>query len=217
MSTVQTLINSSLRLIGVLDAGESPSTSESNDAFEALNQLLANWSAANVPVFATTRTTVAMSGAASYALATRPLKIKAAAVTNGGVSRDVEMVTAEQWVGLPDKSRAGLFAKFGWIDGSYPTATLYLLPKPATGSTLELYTVQPLTAFASLAATIDLPPGYEQALRFALAYALAPEYGAPITQGLADGASEAKAAIAKLNAEVLGSQAPAEAPQTAAA
>jgi len=215
--TVQTFIDSTLKLITVLDPGGSASTSESNDAFAVLNQLLANWSAANVPVFRMSRDTVAMSGAASYVLASRPLKIQGAAVTLAdGTSKDCEIVTADQWSKIADKTRAGKFAKFLYCDGAYPSATVYLTPRAATGGTLELYSIKELTAFASLGATIDLPPGYEHALRYALAYALAPEYGKAISPALEAGAAEAKGAIAKLNADVLGTPIPAEANQKAA-
>lgn len=41
--TVQQLINWALRLIGVLAAGESPTTEEGDDALAALNRIIGSW------------------------------------------------------------------------------------------------------------------------------------------------------------------------------
>ena len=46
----QEFVNSTLRMIGILDSGESPTSTESTNAMVALNQLLANWSAAGIPI-----------------------------------------------------------------------------------------------------------------------------------------------------------------------
>jgi hypothetical protein len=203
------MINSTLRLIGVLDSGETPSTTESNDALASLNQLLSNWSAAGVPIYRVTLDSIPLTGAASYTFSARPAKIKSAHVTADNVSMPVQIVTSEIWSELKDRTLTGKFAQQLFYDGGYPTGTFYLWPNPGAGSTLSVYSLKPLTAFASLSATIDLPPGYEQALRFALASTLAPEYGRPLTPELTAGAAEAKTAIATLNAQVLGPPLPA--------
>jgi hypothetical protein len=216
MATVQQLINSALRLIGVIDSGETPATAESDDAFAALNQLLTNWSAAAVPVYQVARDVIPLTGAASYTIASRPVKLKSAHVTSAGVSMPVNIVTSEVWSRFKDRTRTGLFADELYWDGAYPTGTLALWPNPNAGS-LEVYSIKPLTAFGSLSETINLPPGYEHALRFALAQALAPEYGAVLSPELQAGAAEAKTAIATLNTQVLGPPLPASGPAPVAA
>jgi hypothetical protein len=214
--TVQDFISSALRLIQVLDSGEQPSSTESDDALATLNQLLASWSSATVPVYQISRDTIALTGAPQYTLASRPLRIRGAACVAGGISKDVTPVTAEEWATLRDKTRSSQFAQSYFYDGGWPDGIIRLWPIPLTGGTLELYTIKPLTAFASLSATVSLPPGYEQALRFALAEALAPEYGSVLSPELAKGAAEAKSAIASLNAAVIGPSLPPAAAQTAA-
>jgi hypothetical protein len=200
MGTVQETINASLRLIGVLDSGETPSTSESNDAFSALNQIVGAWSGAGVPIWQTTKDTIPLTGAASYTLAARPIKLKSAHVTADGISQPAEIVTSERWSQFKDRSLISRWAQELYWDGGYPTGEVRLWPNPASGS-LEVYSLKPLTAFASLSSTIDLPPGYEHALKFALAQVLAPEYGSALSP---EHANEAKAAIAAINAMVLG-------------
>lgn len=43
MATAEDLIVSSIRLMGVLESGEVPTTQEKTDALEVLNDLLASW------------------------------------------------------------------------------------------------------------------------------------------------------------------------------
>ena len=204
--TVQELVDKSLQLIGVIAPGETPATTERDDAFAILNNLLANWSAQQIPLFSVQLQTVALTGAASYALTTRPTRIKSAqVVSTGGATQAPALVDALGWAGVGDKTRTGLFAEVLYCDYAYPSATVSLSPRP-TGGTLEVYSFKPLTAFSALSATIDLPPGYERALRTNLAIELAPEYGRPVTQELAAMAADAKNAITQLNSVVLGEQ-----------
>lgn len=323
--TAQDLIDSALRTIGVLDAGESPSTTERNDGLTALNHIVQSWNAQALPIPQITRQTVALTGAQSYALATRPIKIKAAAVLStasvdlplviadaagwaafmdkqgtsdfgellyyedgyplgkihvapkasgtlallmekaigsgvmqvretlaltgaasytigsgglfnvdrpvrvlGGsiaagssVTKGLRLVTAEEWAAYPAKGAGGNFAEVLFYDGAYPTGTVWLAPKPATGGTLELFNYIALASFATLATVIDLPPGYERALRLCLAVELAPEFGRALDPTVEANAENAKASIFGLNAAILGTpnppapappQAPAKAP-----
>lgn len=206
--TAQELINQALRKIGVIASGETPSTEESNDAFVALNQLLDSWSARKVPVLGLTPDSVTMTGATSYALSPRPLKIKSARLLVAGIVVPFDVVSAEAFAANPPRSLM--------YDNGFSTGTIYpTLPAPTSG-TLELQTYVPLTAIASLATSISLPPGYERALVSALAMDLAPEYGRPVPAELQGTGTEAIDAIASLNAEVLGEGAPAAPPAVAA-
>ena len=202
--TVQQFVDSCLRLIQVLDAGESASATESNHALEVVNQMLASWSAAGLPVYQLSTETVPLTGAASYTLATRPAQIKSIQCINSGVTQDVSPMHAEQWATLRDTTLTGKFCTAYLYDGGYPSATIKLWPIPATGGSLLVYTLLPLASFTGLGAAINLPPGYEMALRFNLALALAPEYGSVVTPELAGQAQSSFQAIASLNAAQLG-------------
>lgn len=209
-------------MIGVLDSGESPTVTESNDALSALNQLISNWSSAGVPLYTVTRDVLSLTGAASYTIGTggtiataRPVKLKSAMVSNGGVSMPAEIVTSEIWIQVKDRTATSKFAQQLYYDGAYPLGTLWLWPAPVTGSSLELFSIKPLAAFGSLSATIDLPPGYEHALRCALASVLAPEYGRALPAEVSAAAQEAKTSIGSLNAMVLGPPVPTSGPAAA--
>ena len=216
--TVTELIDKALQLIGVIAPGETPAPEERADALSVLNNLLANWNAQQLPLFSVKLDIVPLTGAASYTLASRPMRIKSAQVlAANGTAQAPALIDAVGWASVTDKSRTGVYAEVLYCDYGYPTATVTLSPRPASG-TLEIYSYRRLAEFASLAEVIDLPPGYERALRYALAIDLAPEYGRTVTPEIGASAMEAKNAIAQLNAIVLGEmqQAPTAATKQAA-
>ena len=81
-------------------------------------------------------------------------------------------------------------------------------PIVQAGSSLELFSLKPLAQFASLGDTINLPSGYEQALRYGLAGVLAPEYGSALPAEYQQQAAQATSAIAAMNTATLGQGAP---------
>jgi len=205
---VQDLIDRSLRLIGVIAAGEVPASVERDDALISLNGIVTSWSAQQITLYQVSVQTVSLTGATSYTLGTRPARIKAASiVAANGSSKAPALVDAVGWASVEDKSRTGIWAEVLYCNYGYPSASVYLSPRPTSGS-LEIHSFTPLTQFASLATTIALPDGYERALTYALALELAPEYGRPIDQAVLGVAGESKQAITALNALVLGEAQP---------
>ena len=207
--TTEDLIHAAARTATIIASGEELSTEEKDDALIALNMLVASWSALQIPLYELKKQTVTMTGAASYALSTRPIRIKSASViTSAGTTQPTKVATADEWHAIGDKTRTGAYAEALFCDFGYPTATAYLSPKPGAGS-LELWQYEALTAFAALDTAISLPPGYERALTFALAIDLAPQFGRPIDPTVQAVANEATAAIARANEAALGGGAPA--------
>ena len=66
-------------------------------------------------------------------------------------------------------------------------------------NTLVLDSWKPLSTLAALTTSLSLPPGYERALRYALALELAPEYGRQVSEIVMAAAVESKAAIKRMN------------------
>ena len=64
-----------------------------------------------------------------------------------------------------------------YYDPSYPDGRVYVVPVPDTALTITLVHDEAFTALASVSTSLSFPPGYERALRYALAVELAPEFG----------------------------------------
>jgi hypothetical protein len=203
----QDLISNALRWINALAVGETASSTELSDGLIVLNELVASWSAEQLTLHTRITETVALTTAQSYTWGTgstwntaRPLRLLAATSIYQGVSRPVDIISYAEWEGLPERAVSGNVVQKLYLDNAYPAATAYLWPKPTSASTsLELVSMKPLTGFTALTDSVDFAPGYERALRFALAVDLAPEYGHPITSEMLKLADDAKTAILRLN------------------
>jgi hypothetical protein len=218
--TAQDLIEASARECGALFAGRTLATGEYANCLTALNALLGQFSVEGLTVFSIVRDALTLTGAASYTIGTgatfnvaRPEKIRSAAVITGGGSMPCEVVSPEKFSTIVDRTVTGAFADFLCYDAAFPTGNIYLWPAAAAGGTLELFSIKPLASVANLGDTVTLPPGYETAVKFNLAVAIAQELpGAKLTDALIESAKTTKAALAGMNAMALGAPVPPKPP-----
>jgi len=200
-TSVTQLIHSSFRLIGAIASGETLETNELNDAFASLNQMLMLWNTEGASLASRKKLTVAVASSNSYALPERPVRIESASVASGGIDSRLEIVDSAGWESVPEKAATSVYVRVLYCDYGYPTATVYIAPIPRLGGTLELWIYSVLPQFGAVTDTVDLPPGYEDAVRYNFAVALLPEY--PRSQAdpsLPALAQSYKASIQQLNA-----------------
>lgn len=202
MPTVSELIHSSFRLIGQIYAGETLETAELADAFVALNQMIASWNTEGASLVGRKPVTQALTTATqSYALAARPVKIESASVSSGGTDHPLEIVDDVGWEQITEKGALAIVTRKLFCDYQYPTSTVYIWPAPRTTGTLEMWTLAPITAFATTGETVALPQGYEIAVRFNFALVVAGEYGRPVDPSVLAQAQLYKQSIVQLNAQ----------------
>ena len=197
--------------LGELASGQTPTTEESNDGLTALNKLIGSWSTEQLlipeinrlsqPV--TPNTQVYTMGPGGTLGTVRPLAVHAVSVTtSAGVTQAAELINAEEWAAIADKTRTGSFVSKAYYNPAYPQGLLYLWPAPI-GGTIQVYMLKELTSFASLGTNVDMPPGYDRALIWNLALELASNFGRDPNIVAAE-AQQAKAAIMERNARTLG-------------
>jgi len=196
------LVNGALRLIGAVASGETPSTDEAADGFTALTQLYDAWSADELADFATRTAAIALvASTSSYAIpGARPIKILSADMSIAGMQFPVNVVGPDKWASLPDRLNSGPRVQYAYCDYAYPTPAVLVAPVPTATATLNLYCSVDLPVPATAATAIALPELYTDALRFALAVKLAPEYGRTLDPAVIARAGESLDAIRKLNA-----------------
>jgi hypothetical protein len=212
MSTASDLIKGSLRLIGALATGETPSAAESADALSSLVSMLDSWSTERLLINAKLRESFPLiSGQQVYTMgistspvpsfsSARPLKIEAAGVQDSnGLETPVAIVNLDQWADLRIKSLTSTFPLMIYAEGTYPLETINVWPVPTSTLNLILYSWKPLSTFSSINDVVSFPPGYEKALRYGLAIELAPEYGKQVDPLIIEQFAEAKATIKRMN------------------
>lgn len=209
MATARDLVKRSLKIIGAIGAGETPSAEESIDAMAVLNQMLANWSVNGLLVNAVKREefnligsqqvyTMGTSGSPSFNTA-RPVKILKAGVIKSNVEIPVELINYDQWAAITSKTNTSSIPQKLYSEGTFPNETLNLWPIPNEANKLVIYSQKQLTSFANLTDQVAFPPGYEMALAYNLALFLYPEYGMIIDPNVATLASDLKADIQRQN------------------
>lgn len=184
--TYRVMIDSALRLVGVLGQGESASGEQATEALRILRGLIDSWNGSDLLLYKTAGIEVDLvPGQASYTIGPngdidvyeRPTQIQAAFITSmDGYDREIVQITSNEWGRISDKNTSekpsAILYSYGFPRG---TATLY--PVPDKAYKLKLHYLQPLDSDIGLDAVTQLPPGYYEALRYKLAIRLYAEYG----------------------------------------
>ncbi len=141
--------------------------------------------------------TVGPSG--NFNITPRPVELMDVYIVDGGISYPVNQVLVDRWNAIPDKTVSTDIPDTVYYNPTIPTGTLQIWPVPNKAVSLRLVTWQAVRQFASLGTIIQLPPGYERALIFALAVEMASEFGMEPPQSVVMIAESSKAAIKRAN------------------
>lgn len=201
------LIKSSLRLINAIAIGETPTGQEATDSLRVLNNLLETWSTENLTVYTQESLTFGfVPGQGSYTIgpagdwvATRPVNIALAFTSFQGVDFPLTRIDEDWYTLIAQKDQPGQIPVWFKYDADYPLGVVTFWPVPNAASTVTLTVNKQFAAVPHTSAVLSLPPGYERALRYALAVELAPEYQVLAPQLVVDVARGAKAAIKRAN------------------
>jgi len=213
MKTID-LISSSLRLIGVLASGETPSSAEAADSLVIFNQMVEAWGIEHLALFTLNRDTFTLvPGTQNYTVGTggtfnmtRPARIEyiSMVILNNPaqpLELPIQMFTDTEWQAIPVKSITTTIPQGVYDDGGFPLRTLSYFPVPTVANQTILGTWAALTQAATLATDLVFPPGYFKAARYNLAVDLAPEFGASIRPEVLAQALASKGALKSLNSE----------------
>lgn len=106
----------------------------------------------------------------------RPLRINSAYVLVSQLSYPVVPINVEQYELIGFKTLQGPWPRVLYYQPSYPVGNITYWPSPGSGQ-MHLFAETVLQGFGSLAENVDLPQGYNLAIRWNLAEQLLPEYG----------------------------------------
>jgi len=188
MTTAGDLIDGSLRLLGVLAEGETPSSETSQDALLAMNQMIQSWNTERLAVFSTQDQVVTWPpstisrtfGPTGDIVANRPVAIDDSTYfrdPSNGISYGLKLINQQQYNGIAVKTVTSTYPQVMWVNMTYPDVEMYVYPVPTKVLEFHIVSVEELTQPANLATDLAFPPGYLRCFRYNLACELAPEFG----------------------------------------
>lgn len=188
MATAGELINGSLRLLGVLAEGETPSSETSQDALVAMNQMIDSWNTERLAVFSTQDQVFSWPpGAISRTMGptgdfvgNRPVQLDDSTYFRdpaSGISYGIKFINQQQYDGIAVKTVTSTYPQVMFINMTFPDIEMYVYPVPTKVLEFHFISVEELTQPANLATVLTFPPGYLRAFRYNLACEIAPEFG----------------------------------------
>jgi hypothetical protein len=181
-------INGALRLLGVLAEGETPSAATSQDALNALNQMIDSWNTERLAVFSTQDQVFSwLPGFISRTLGptgdfvgNRPVLLDDSTYFKDpatGISYGIKILNQQQYNGIAVKTVTSTYPQVIWVNMTYPDIEMYIYPVPTKTLEWHFVSVEELTQPALLSTALTFPPGYLRAFRYNLACEFAPEFG----------------------------------------
>lgn len=208
MATAQELIEGSLRSIGQLEQGETPSAETLADALTVFNELIDSWSTERLSVFAmqdqtftwTANNTSRTVGPTGDFVGTRPVVVDPSTyyIVNN-ISYPLMLLNVDQYDAIALKSVTSSLPQCLYVNMTMPDATMYIYPVPSASFELHLKSVLELTQPATLATEMVIPPGYQRAFRSNLAVEEASEFGIEVPQQVKRTAELSKRNIKRIN------------------
>lgn len=216
-STALDLITRALRLLQVIEPGETPDDDDALDALATLNELVDSWATDGTTILSTPRTQCNLvSGQASYTIGAggdfnqvRPATydFKASVIPDRTVTNPLEIpfdriLTVPEYQGIPVKSLTARFPDRLFYDHAYTAGLGRFYPWPvpnASVAALVLYLPTPLSQFADLSTSYSFAPGFLKALRYNLALELAPDFEKEAPANVVRLASQSLAKIQNAN------------------
>jgi hypothetical protein len=188
MTSAGDIINGSLRLLGVLAEGETPSSETAQDALSAMNEMIQSWNTERLSVFSTQDQVVTWPastlsrtlGPTGDIVGLRPVLVDDATYFRdpaNGISYGLKLINQQQYNGIAVKTVTSSYPQVMWINMTYPNIELYVYPVPTRTLEFHIVSVDELSTPANLATDLAFPPGYLRAFRYNLACEIAPEFG----------------------------------------
>ena len=192
-----TIIQRTLRIVGGIGSGETPTATQYTESAVALNDLAKAWAADGMPLWALKNYTITLvAGTGTYAIgvgatglnAVAPLKIiQAWTVDSSNLSRPITIIGRDTYDNFGDKTGTGDVTMIWYqtpgagVGGTTAelagTITTYLIPLATSPLTLNVIGQRPFEDFDASADTPDFPSYWYNAIIWGLARDLSYEYG----------------------------------------
>lgn len=211
---VSDLIKSSMRLIGAIATGETPTADEANDGLLVLNDMLENWSTETLSVWGSSNITFNLVanqrtytiGPAGNWATQRPQDVNDAYCTFSGVDFPIKVISQEQYNEINLKGMGQPIVERLLYVNEFPLGIVTVWPVPTQAIPITLTMQRILTFPIALTDVLTGPPGYLKALRYCLAVEFAPEFGVEASATVVQVAADAKGDYKRANIPLVEAQ-----------
>lgn len=221
MPTAYAIIRRALRLLGVIDPGETLGAAEAQDGLETLNGMLDAWRLEGLMAYDIERVVFAITGGTqTYTLGpggtwsttvtfvagtTRPVKLHHLGLLDTSSDPDLETpidpMSNAEYQELRLKGATSSWPTRYQYSPSVPLGTVFLWPAPTATHSVAAYLWRSLTQWATVQTNLTLPEGYEDTVVYNLCPRLAPEYGVSTSIEVLALGRDMKALVMQHNAE----------------
>lgn len=211
MATVRDLCTASLQRLGVVAAGETPSSEDTQVALDRLNVLKESWRTERLFTYALVRTTwtiaandgiytIGAGGDIPIARPVFPLRIR---LINTAVTPTQEfgirVLTDAEYAAIPQKSLTSPWPSAVYYNPTSPLGTLTFWPVPTVATLQGVIYAPNDSAVLALTDVLDVPPGYQLLYQDNLAVHLAPDFEKQPAPVLVESARDSKANVKRAN------------------
>jgi hypothetical protein len=209
VTTAIDILKRSMRMLGVFSTGEEPSADETADGLTTLNALIGTLSNSSM-VYAKTLNSISVSastasitvGPSGTTITPRPVRVlEESYILIGSDSYPLQVLTLQQYNSISDKTSEGTPEAIH-VQADMPNITISFWPVPSDAVTLKLWSDKLIASTLSAATVLSLPPGYEDALAYLLAEAIAPEYETEPSRSVMAGVMRSRRLLAQTNLQI---------------
>jgi hypothetical protein len=209
-TTANDQINGALRLIGMLAEAETPSAATSQDALNALNQMIDSWNTEALSVFATQDQIVMWQpnqrtrtlGPTGDTVGNRPILVDDASYFRdpaNNISFGIKLINQQQYDGIAVKTVTSTYPQVMWVNTQFPNISMTVYPVPTKLLEFHIISFEELKQPATLATELAFPPGYLRCFKYNLACEIANEFGVEPPPNVARIAMTSKRNLKRIN------------------
>jgi hypothetical protein len=207
MPSGNTIVANALIEAGVFGPGETLPAPDQALSLSRLNRMIDSWRSKRLFLYASTIATYSWTGgqasrsigpAGNFVVTVRPQAIRAANYVDANGNRSQLNIRDRDWFISQAVRLSSAIPTDLYYAPTVPAGTIYLLPYPSATVSIELMLDIILASFAA-ASSVDLAPGYEEAITQSLAELLCVSYSRQVPAELAESARRARAMIQAAN------------------
>jgi len=213
-TTPSDLITQALKIANVIGVGQTPNATDTNDCFNQLNMMLAQWQRRRYMVYNLVTVSKVATGQVSYTIGTggdfnitRPVKLESAffRMQYGSplpVDYPLEVLRANEDYNRISIKNLNAFPQYIYYNTGYPLGTIYVWPVPNNQYQIFLSVMTQLEGFQTINDVVTMPPEYLAAMQWNLSRIICVMYGLPITPELTGYAEASMRIIEEVNSQI---------------